>query len=276
MSLTETAAAAAAAKAAGSVPTTQVLAVARAEGAGGRGRLRAPVDLEVVIPAYNESKRLPETLQASVAYLAQRPWRTRLVVVDNGSVDETAADAREVTAQTDNVDVVVIGCSRAGKGAAVRRGLLTSSSPIVGFYDADLATPLSTLVPAVEALQAGADAVIASRHVDGASFVIPQPLRRRLGGDMFRLLTRSLVPGVADTQCGFKFFRREIVQTAIARVRTTGFAFDVELLAQVQRAGGRIVELPVAWTDVTGSTFHPIRDGLASFRAVFDLRGSVK
>jgi dolichyl-phosphate beta-glucosyltransferase len=125
-------------------------------------------------------------------------------------------------------------------------------------------------------LRAGADAVIASRHTDGSSFVIPQPLRRRLGGDMFRLLTRKLVPGVADTQCGFKFFRREVVQTAIARVRTTGFAFDVELLAQVQLSGGKIVELPVAWTDAAGSTFHPVRDGLASFRAVFDLRGSVK
>jgi glycosyltransferase involved in cell wall biosynthesis len=264
------------AEASRSVPTTQVHEQARAAGAAGRGRVRTPVDLEVVIPAYNESARLPETLRRSVAYLDERPWRTRVVVVDNGSVDETAADARIATVRTDRVDVVVIGCSRAGKGAAVRRGLLTSSSPIVGFYDADLATPLETLVPAVEALENGADAVIASRHVRGASFVVPQPLRRRLGGDAFRLLTRSLVPGIADTQCGFKFFRREAVQTAIARVRTTGFAFDVELLAQVQRAGGQIVELPVAWTDAPGSTFHPLRDGLASFRAVFDLRGSVR
>ena len=259
-----------------SVPTTEVLEQARAIGSGNRGRLRTPVEIEVVIPAYNESARLPETLRQSVAYLDTQPWRSRIVVVDNGSVDETAYDARLAAARTDKVDVAVIGCSRAGKGAAVRRGLLTSTSPLVGFYDADLATPLETMVPAVEALAAGADAVVASRHVDGASFVIPQPLRRRAGGDMFRLLTRSLVPGVSDTQCGFKFFRREIAQTAIARVRTTGFAFDVELLAQIQRAGGRIVELPVAWTDVTGSTFHPIRDGLASFRAVFDLRGSMK
>ena len=256
------------------VPTPQV--VERVVGAPGRGRMRTPVDIEVVIPAYNESARLPETLRQSVAYLDGCPWRSRVVVVDNGSVDETAADARIATVATEKVAVSVIGCSRAGKGAAVRRGLLTSTSPLVGFYDADLATPLDTLVPTVEALRAGADAVIASRHTTGSSFVIPQPLRRRLGGDAFRLLTRSLVPGVADTQCGFKFFRREVVQTAIARVRTTGFAFDVELLAQVQRAGGRIVELPVAWTDAAGSTFHPIRDGLASFRAVFDLRGSVK
>jgi dolichyl-phosphate beta-glucosyltransferase len=259
-----------------SVPTTEVLEEARASGATCRGRLRTPVELEVVIPAYNEAGRLPATLRRSVAYLDDRPWRSRLVVVDNGSVDETAADAQVAAARTDKVDVVVIGCSRAGKGAAVRRGLLTSTSPLVGFFDADLATPLETLVPTVEALQSGADAVVASRHIAGASFVIPQPLRRRAGGDMFRLLTRKLVPGVADTQCGFKFFRREVVQTAIARVRTTGFAFDVELLAQIQRAGGKIVELPVAWTDVTGSTFHPVRDGLASFRAVFDLRGSMK
>jgi dolichyl-phosphate beta-glucosyltransferase len=241
-----------------------------------RGRLRAPVELEVIIPAYNESARLPETLRQSVAYLNERPWRSRIVVVDNGSADETAADARVAAVATDKVDVVVIGCSRAGKGAAVRRGLLTSTSPLVGFYDADLATPLETLEATVEALQAGADAVIASRHVPGASFVVPQRLRRRAGGDVFRLLAHKLVPGVADTQCGFKFFRREIVQTAIARVRTTGFAFDVELLAHVQRAGGKIVELPVAWTDAAGSTFHPIRDGLASFRAVFDLRGSAQ
>ena len=258
-----------------SVPTTEVLEGARSAGAAGRGRLRTPVDVEVVVPAYNESARLPETVRRSVAYLDDRPWRSRIVVVDNGSVDETAADARAAAVRTERVDVVVIGCSRAGKGAAVRRGLLTSTSPLVGFFDADLATPLDTLVPTVEALEAGADAVIASRHVSGASFVIPQPLRRRAGGTMFRLLTRSLVPGVADTQCGFKFFRREVVQTAIARVRTSGFAFDVELLAQVQRAGGTIVELPVAWTDAAGSTFHPVRDGLASFRAVFDLRGSI-
>ena len=128
-----------------------------------RGRLRAPVELEVIIPAYNESARLPETLRQSVAYLNERPWQSRIVVVDNGSVDETAADARVAAAATDKVDVVVIGCSRAGKGAAVRRGLLTSTSPLVGFYDADLATPLETLVPTVDALLAGADAVIITR-----------------------------------------------------------------------------------------------------------------
>jgi dolichyl-phosphate beta-glucosyltransferase len=237
--------------------------------------LRSPVDLEVVIPAYNESARLPTTLRRSVEFLAEQPWRTRLVVVDNGSVDETAAVARAAVRPSGSVTVSVIGCSRAGKGAAVYRGLTTSTSPIVGFFDADLATPVETLTETVAALHAGAAAVIASRHVPGARFVSPQPLGRRLGGAAFRALTRPLVPGVHDTQCGFKFFQRNAVQAAMARCRMTGFAFDVELLAQIQRDGGSIVELPVSWTDRTGSTFHPIRDGFTSFGALLSLRGSI-
>ena len=116
-----------------SEPATGVVEEVHPPPAAARGRLRTPVDLEVVIPAFNESARLPETLRRSVAYLDERPWRTRLVVVDNGSVDETAAQARQAVTRTGRVDVVVIGCSRAGKGAAVRRGMLTSTSPIVGF-----------------------------------------------------------------------------------------------------------------------------------------------
>lgn len=237
---------------------------------------RSVVDLEVVIPAYNEARRLPETLRRSVEFLADQPWTTRLVVVDNGSVDETAAVARAAAQPTGQVSITVIGCSRAGKGAAVHRGLLTSTAPLVGFFDADLATPVETLTAAVAALREGATAVIASRHAPGARFVQPQPLGRRLGGTAFRGLTRPLVVGVHDTQCGFKFFQRDAVQAAVARCQMTGFAFDVELLAQIQRAGGRIVELPVAWTDHTGSTFRPIRDGLTSFGAVLSLHGSTR
>jgi hypothetical protein len=153
---------------------------------------------------------------------------------------------------------------------------LAGTAPFVGFFDADLATPLETLSDAMAALRRGADAVIASRHAPGASFVTVQPLGRRLGGSAFRALTRPLVPGVHDTQCGFKFFRRAAVEAAVQRCRMSGFAFDVELLAQIQRDGGNIVEIPVAWTDQAGSTFHPIRDGFASFGAVLGLYGALR
>jgi len=243
----------------------------------------ASADVDVVIPAYNESTRLPETLRETVRFLAGTPWRSRVLVVDNGSVDGTAGAAAEIAAEVSGavggsgrVAVDVIGCSRPGKGAAVRRGILAGRAPLVGFFDADLATPLDTLPAAIAALRGGAAAAIASRHVPGASFVETQPLTRRLGGHVFRTLSGALVAGVADTQCGFKFFQRPAVTAALVRTRTTGFAFDVELLHRIQRDGGEVVELPVAWTDRAGSTFHPVRDGIASYRAVLGLHGGVR
>ena len=236
-------------------------------------------DVDVVIPAYNESTRLPETLRETVRFLSGMPWRSRVLVVDNGSVDGTAGAAAEIAAElggADRVAVDVIGCSRPGKGAAVRRGILAGRAPLVGFFDADLATPLDTLPDAIAALRGGAAAAIASRHVPGARFVETQPLTRRLGGHVFRTLSGALVSGVADTQCGFKFFQRPVVTAALVRTRTTGFAFDVELLHRIQRDGGEVVELPVAWTDRAGSTFHPVRDGIASYRAVLALHGGVR
>lgn len=235
---------------------------------------RSPVDLEVVIPAYNESGRLPATLAAMVAFLSEQPWTSRVVVVDNGSVDDTAAGVLGVTGRACNVETgwcveaVAIGCSRAGKGAAVVRGLRTSRSRWVGFTDADLSTPLETFLPAVAALQGGAAAAIASRHAPGARIATPQPLGRRLGGNAFRALSRPLLRGIHDTQCGFKFFDRTAVQSALWRCRSTGFAFDVELLRHVRDDGGRIAEIPVTWSDTTGSTLRPVRDGLAAFTAV--------
>ena len=244
-------------------------------------------DVDVVIPAFNESTRLPETLRETVRFLSGMPWRSRVLVVDNGSVDGTAGAAAEIAAEVsgavggavggaERVAVDVIGCSRPGKGAAVRRGILAGRAPLVGFFDADLATPLDTLPAAIAALRGGAAAAIASRHVPGASFVETQPLTRRLGGHVFRTLSGALVAGVADTQCGFKFFQRPAVTAALVRTRTTGFAFDVELLHRIQADGGEVVELPVAWTDRAGSTFHPVRDGIASYRAVLALHGGVR
>ncbi|MEJ2868905.1 glycosyltransferase [Actinomycetospora sp. OC33-EN08] len=238
---------------------------------------RTPVDLEVIIPAYNESGRLPATLAAMTAFLSEQPWTSRIVVVDNGSVDDTAAGVLHVTGRACNVatgwcvEAVAIGCSQAGKGAAVIRGLRTSRSRVVGFTDADLSTPLETFLPVMGALDHGAAAAIASRHAPGASIATKQPLGRRLGGNAFRMLSRPLLPGIHDTQCGFKFFDREAVQSALWKCRSTGFAFDVELLRHIRDDGGHIEEVPVTWTDTTGSTLRPVRDGLAAFTAVAKL-----
>jgi len=232
------------------------------------------VKLSILMPVYNEVETVDLVVKRVLD--VDYPCEVELVIVDDGSVDGTAAAAADLATATDRVSVRVLGCSQAGKGAAVRRGVLAGTAPFVGFFDADLATPLETLPATMDALRAGAAAVIASRHVPGARFVHPQPLLRRLGGQVFRTLSGSLVRGVADTQCGFKFFQRAAVRAALVRTRTTGFAFDVELLARIQRDGGEVVELPVAWTDRAGSTFHPVRDGVASYKAVLALHGGVR
>lgn len=230
-----------------------------------------PVHLEVIIPAYNEAERIPATLEATVDFLASQPWSSRIVVVDNGSVDDTSAVVRRYTRARGAVEIHLMGCAQPGKGAAVRRGLLSSHADFAGFLDADCATPIDTLDAAMTYLEAGASAVIASRHVSGATFVQPQGLGRRVGGTAFRLMTRRMVQGIADTQCGFKFFELGAVKRALVECRTTGFAFDVELLQRIQRSGGRILEIPVAWTDGPASTFRPVRDGIASFSTVLQM-----
>lgn len=234
---------------------------------------RSYVDLEVVIPAYNEAARIPGTLRKTIDFLAGQPWSSRIVVVDNGSVDETAAVVRRIWHESgDEVPISVVGCSRRGKGAAVRRGLLSGTSRFTGFFDADLATPLETLTDAMTHLAEGAAAVIASRHAPGSSLVRPQHPVRRVGGKAFRVLTSSKVKGIRDTQCGFKFFEREALTAAMVQCRSTGFAFDVELLLRLQNNHSSIIELPVAWTDGSGSTFRPLRDGVASFASVIQLQ----
>jgi dolichyl-phosphate beta-glucosyltransferase len=244
--------------------------------------VRTPVDLEIVIPAYNESKRLPATLTEMAAFLTTQPWRSRIVVVDNGSSDDTSAVGDAIAGAhlhahpSRRLDIVAIGCGQPGKGAAVLRGLRTSSAQFVGFTDADRSTPIATLLAAVAALEDGAAAAIASRHAPGAAYAQPQPLGRRLGGHVFRSVARPLVPGVHDTQCGFKFFDRAAVADALAQTISTGFAFDVELLRRIHDGGGHIAELPVTWTDTPGSTLRPMRDGLAAVAAVSRMHRTVR
>lgn len=233
---------------------------------------RSPVELEIIIPAYNEAACIAHTVRQTVEFLESQSWSSRVVVVDNGSADDTSLVVRRVARDLcGTVPVVLVGCSCVGKGAAVRRGLLSGMSRYTGFFDADLATPLETLTLAMESLKAGAGAVIASRHAPGSTFVRPQHFTRRFGGRAFRILTKAMVRGVTDTQCGFKFFERDAVTRAMVQCRTSGFAFDVELLQRLQRDGDRIVEIPVAWTDGAASTFHPLRDGIASFASVLQM-----
>jgi dolichyl-phosphate beta-glucosyltransferase len=233
---------------------------------------QSDIDLDIVVPVFNEEQRLGPTLRALTAHTATLPLAVRITVVDNGSVDRTAEVVDEVAARrAGNTAVRLIGCARQGKGAAVRRGLLDSTARWRGFCDADLSTPPGVLTNVLGHLALDAPVVIGSRRVAGAGYVVPQPLVRRIGSRTFRLMTRPMVGDVADTQCGFKFFTAEAAEQVFRRVTANGFAFDVEVLAVAKRLGYPVVEVPVRWTDQAGSSFSVWTHGrrvLSEVRAV--------
>jgi glycosyltransferase involved in cell wall biosynthesis len=234
------------------------------------------LDLEVIVPAFNEQHRIEPTLYALVDELYALPFRSRVRVVDNGSSDGTADTVERVRGAIGGDLVALSGCSQRGKGSAVARGILSSPARYVGFCDADLATPAEALHDAVHFLDEGWAVVVGSRHCEGATFNERQPLFRQLGTLAFRHVTAPLSHGVRDTQCGFKFFTREAAQRIFSRTTISGFAFDVEVIARARAFDMPVKEMPVHWTDRPGSTFRPLRDGLASFADLVALRRAVR
>jgi glycosyltransferase involved in cell wall biosynthesis len=226
--------------------------------------------LTVVVPALNEEHRLPATLAGLTDALGRLALASEIVVVDNGSTDRTGKVAR--AHRHESVAVRVLWCPRRGKGAAVRAGVLASGGAYVGFCDADLATSTDALIPTLAYLGAGVNVVVGSRAHPDSYVWAPHGVVRRTGAWAFRRAVQRLVPGIRDTQCGYKFFDRRTATALFRPLRTPGFAFDVELLARAQRAGAVIAELPVRWADRPGSSFSPARDGLRSFATLYRLR----
>jgi dolichyl-phosphate beta-glucosyltransferase len=220
--------------------------------------LRPPCHLEVLIPARDEARRLPGTLVRAVRYLEAQPYSSSVVVIDNNSADKTSDLVAQM--RSGRVPVRLTGCARPGKGAAVRRGFLTSRARYVGYMDADLATPIETL-DIVVPLLAEFGAVVGSRRTSGAMLAKRQPAHRAVSGMVFRAMANRVLPEFADTQCGFKFFDGDVARTVARQLRIDGFAFDVELLRAITDMGVPVKEIPVMWSDQEGSTLHALRDG---------------
>jgi len=222
--------------------------------------------LEIVIPARNESARLPGGLAVLCKKAATLPHHVEILVVDNASTDQTAQIVRDWPVGP--VPVRLLSCSRRGKGAAVRAGLLATRAPYVGFCDADMATDLSALDVALGLLQAGATMVIGSRSHPESVVEARHSVIRRAGAFAFRAAARVVTPDVRDTQCGFKFFAGSVARAAVAPMQATGFSFDIELIARCQRQGARPVQIPVDWRDKAGSSFSVRRHALSAFAEV--------
>lgn len=237
--------------------------------------------LTIVIPAYNEARRLPATLDRILHYLDRQDYSAQIIVVDDGSTDGTAAAARKY--DTRHRRVKVIENPHQGKGATVRRGMLAADGDIVLFSDADLSTPIEELDRLLPWFDEGYDVVIGSREGAGARRY-DEPLYRHFMGRVFNTLVRLLtVQGIQDTQCGFKAFRREVAHELFGRMRLyTGdgkpvvgpmvTAFDVEILYLAQRLGYRIREVPVKWYYSNETKVNPLKDSWRNFRDVLTVR----
>lgn len=201
--------------------------------------------LSVVIPAFNEATRLPRSLARITDYLERAGRAYELVVVDDGSSDGTAERAREATK---GPLTVLRNEGNRGKGHAVRRGMLAARGTWRLMTDADLSTPIEEVDRLLAVAEGGADVVIASRALPGANIEVHQPWYRENMGRAFNFMVRVLaVPGIHDTQCGFKLFSARAAETCFGSARLDGFSFDVEALYLALRHGLRVVELPVTW-----------------------------
>ena len=222
--------------------------------------------LSVVIPAFNEASRLPSTLVEIVRYLSENPkWLpAEVLVVDDGSRDETAAVVR----RSAGADGIAINClthnHNRGKGAAVRTGFAAARGRAILLCDADLATPIEELDILDRNLTDGA--AIGSRAIDRSRIERPQPRYRDLMGRVFNVAVQSLaVPGIRDTQCGFKLFNGDLGRRLAAVQRLDGFAFDVEILLLVRTWGNEVREVSVRWRHMDESRVQPVAHSFDMF-----------
>jgi glycosyltransferase involved in cell wall biosynthesis len=225
-------------------------------------------DLSIIIPAYNEERRLPRGLAKIRDYLAGRafaPGKVEIIVVDDGSKDRTAAIAEEWSREMPTLRLVPNGENR-GKGYSVRHGMMEARGRVALFTDADLSAPIEEADKLLVALDQGNDVAIGSRAVNRALIFGHQSRLRELAGMVFNGFVR-LFTGLPfqDTQCGFKAFLREPSQIVFEQQRIEGFGFDPEILFLAKRHGLRAVEIPVRWAHDPATKVHVVRDSLLMF-----------
>lgn len=227
--------------------------------------------LSIIIPAHNEENRLPGTLEKVVHFLSGQPFSSEVIVVENGSTDRTHEIARAFAKQHSSVTVIQ---SDKGKGAAVQRGMLAARGEYRFMCDADLSMPVEEIVKFVPPALEDIDVAIASREAKGA-VRYDEPSYRHWGGRGINFLIQTLIlPGLNDTQCGFKCFRAEVAEDIFNRQTLHGWSFDIELLFIARRQGYRIAEIPIHWHHFSDSKVSALRDALLMIRDIFRIHAN--
>jgi dolichyl-phosphate beta-glucosyltransferase len=229
--------------------------------------------LSIIIPAYNEARRLPDSLRRLRAWLAKQPYSTEVIVVDDGSTDETASTVRAAMADWPALSLHV--APHAGKGAAVRVGALAAHGKLVAFADADFSMPVAELERLRAVTEDIAGIAIASREAPGARRYGEPWYRHAMGRVFNRLVQLLIIPGIQDTQCGFKCMPREIAQTLCAQQTISGWGFDVEFLAIARRHGFAIREVAIPWYYMANSRVRLGRDTITMVREALAIRANL-
>jgi dolichyl-phosphate beta-glucosyltransferase len=226
----------------------------------------------IVIPAYNEGKRIGPTLERVLTYVHTQGWDAEVIVVNDGSRDNTVEIVRSFAANNPALHLLENPGNR-GKGYSVRNGMLNARGRIVLFSDADLSSPIEEAPKLFKALENGADIAIGSRWLRAETQTQRQPLHRQIFGRIFNILLRlTLGLHFADTQCGFKAFKRAAAQEIFPHQQIERWGFDPEILFLAQKLGFKIQEVPVAWGHSGETRIHPIIDGAKMFQEMLRIR----
>ena len=230
--------------------------------------------LSIVVPCYNEEERLPRTIEQIERYLESTNAGYELILVDDGSSDGTRKVMDAAAARNRCVRLEALPSNR-GKGRALAEGVAAATGSEILVTDADLSTPIEELTKLQAELDKGAGVAIASRALKGSRVEVSQPFYRVLMGKAFNLLVQAvLLPGIWDTQCGFKLFRADVAHKAFAELTTDGFGYDPEVLYRAKKRGVKIAEVPVIWRNSAPTKVSPIKSSLDMFRHVLRIRFS--
>lgn len=225
-------------------------------------------DISIIIPAYNEERRIIPTLQETHIYMQNQNLNYEIIVVDDSSTDRTVEVLEKLKSEIRNLSIIRLD-KNYGKGYSVRSGMKASSGAARLFMDADGATPISELERLHAVYKAGADVVIASRAMPSAETTVVTSLHRKVLGRVFNLFANLIAaPGIYDTQCGFKLFSARAAESIFSHQKLNGYSFDVELLLLARKLGYTVKEVPVNWHDVPGTKVNVITDGLLMLRDI--------
>lgn len=235
-------------------------------------------DLSVVIPAWNEANRITTTLEKLDAYLRARSLSGEVLVVDDGSKDNTREVVEEAKKRFPYIHLVTYGADRTenhGKGYAVKFGMLKATGKIVLFADADGSTPFESFDKMRPFFEQGYDVVIGSRYIKGSNIRVPQPFMRRVLSRVANKLIQAMILwGIKDTQCGFKAFTNKAAQEIFSKVTINRWAFDMEALVIAKRHHHKIIESPVSWDNSADTRVKFVSDAKETLHDLFYIKAN--